>query len=258
MSRRLWTRPLIMIGALLPLLVVQPAVVAAAPGNPRAYTLATPFIKGVVIRWNPCAPIDYRVNLARSPKNSLPEVKKAFAAAGRATGLRFRYAGTTTAVPQARKGYNGVYPAGTEIVIAWGTHAQSRMMPKGTGIAGMGGWLGTSGYTASGRAAAIITEGRIVLNSTVARSLARGFAAKQGGTTGLLLMHEIGHAVGLDHPVINDKKQIMYPMLATKKAVWGAGDLAGLRKVGRTGGCEYLADPTGRASAAALVSHAMP
>jgi hypothetical protein len=241
-----------MIGALLPLIIVQPAAAQAAPGNARAYTLAAPFIKNVVIRWNPCAPITYRVNLARSPKNSLPEVKKAFAAVHKATGLTFRYAGSTTAIPAAKKGYNGVYPAGTDIVIAWATNTRSQMMPKSTRIAGMGGWSAVGGFTASGGDAAVITEGRIVLNPTVTKRMARGFGAGRSGTTGQLLMHEIGHVVGLDHPAISDRNQIMYPMLVTKKAVWGAGDLVGLRKVGRTGGCAFLEDPTARASAAGV------
>jgi len=251
MSRSRWTRPLILISAALPLVIVQPVAARAAAGSAKAYTLTAPFTKGVTaVRWNPCAPIDYRVNPARSPKSSLPEVKRAFAAVHQATGLTFRYAGTTTAVPDAKKGYNAVFPAGTEIVIAWATpDVQSRMMPKTATIAGMGGWSGVSGYTATGGAANIITRGQIVLNASLTRTMARGFAARPGGTTGELLMHEIGHAVGLAHPDIDDTHEIMYPMLTGKKAVWGAGDLVGLRKVGKTGGCQYLDDPKSRPAA---------
>jgi hypothetical protein len=52
-----------------------------------------------------------------------------------------------------------------------------------------------------------------------------------------LLLHELGHAVGLAHPLIDDPNEIMYPRLTTKAAAWGAGDLAGLRAVGASGGC---------------------
>jgi hypothetical protein len=50
-------------------------------------------------------------------------------------------------------------------------------------------------------------------------------------------MHELGHSIGLDHPRIADKAQIMYPTLSRKYAVWGAGDLTGLKVLGRNSGC---------------------
>ena len=49
-----------------------------------------------------------------------------------------------------------------------------------------------------------------------------------------LLMHEIGHIVGLDH--VDDRKQIMFKEVQ-HRTQWGPGDLAGLRQVGRTQGC---------------------
>jgi hypothetical protein len=56
-------------------------------------------------------------------------------------------------------------------------------------------------------------------------------------TRGQLLLHELGHAVGLAHPLINDPHEIMYARPTAEAATWGAGDLAGLRAVGRSGGC---------------------
>jgi predicted Zn-dependent protease len=50
-------------------------------------------------------------------------------------------------------------------------------------------------------------------------------------------MHELGHAVGLDHTT--DRSQIMYPTMTRKKAVFGAGDRTGLHYLGRTSGCLY-------------------
>ena len=48
-------------------------------------------------------------------------------------------------------------------------------------------------------------------------------------------MHEIAHAAGLNHA--RGASQIMYPMTTRKPAAFGAGDAAGLRKVGRAAGC---------------------
>jgi hypothetical protein len=247
MTRRRWSRAVLAVAAAFPLVVLQPGVAQAA-GNAKAYKLMSQTTTAdPIARWNPCAgPIDYRVNLTRAPKNSLTEVKQAFTAVANATGLTFRYAGTTTAIPAAAKGYNGTYPAGTEIVIAWVTPGvQSSMLPKTTYTAGMGGYSSWSSYTASGGRAWSIAEGRVVLNATLTARMPRGFGAGAGGTTGQLLMHEIGHAVGLDHPKISDQYEIMYPMLTTKKATWGAGDLVGLRLVGKSAGCLYSQNPKG-------------
>ena len=45
------------------------------------------------------------------------------------------------------------------------------------------------------------------------------------------------HVVGLDHPKRSDPAQIMFASTTTKEAVWGAGDLVGLRALGASSGC---------------------
>ena len=56
---------------------------------------------------------------------------------------------------------------------------------------------------------------------------------------GGLLLHELGHAVGLAH--VDDRTQIMNPISTGAAGVYGTGDLAGLRILG-SGGC--LTAPT--------------
>lgn len=239
-------RVLLLLAAVSTLVVAQPGVALAAAGSPRAYAfMSQSHGSDLIARWNPCGgAIDYRVNLDRAPKDSLAEVRTTFSRIAAATGLTFRYAGTTDVIPQAKAGYRGDYPAGTEIVIAWATPGKhSTWLPAGTRVLGMGGGSWQTAYAANGAAALMMLTGAVVLNATSVKALDRGFGASSHGTTGAVLMHEIGHAIGLAHPEQNDRSQIMFHTITSKKAVWGAGDLTGLRKLGSTSGCLYTQRP---------------
>ena len=223
-------RRLMLVVISLPLLW-QPGTTQPA-GDPDAYAfLSRRSGHDLVARWKPCETINYRVNLAHAPGGSLPEVKIAVARLAEATGLSFHYAGETSVVPGADPGN---YPPGTHLVIAWAAGGQDT---------GIGGATYIPGHTSSGEAALIINRGVVLLDATAAAGMPRGFGSASEATTGQLLMHELGHAVGLAHPLIDDPHEIMYSQLTGKAATWGAGDLAGLRAVGAAGGCAALTAP---------------
>lgn len=256
----------LVLAALVPMTLVAsslaaPAAQAAPVSDPDAYSFLSRGLDPTapVSRWDPCGgAITYRVNPARAPRHGVSDAKGAFARVAQATGLRLRYRGTTSAVPGA-DGKAGAYPPRTDIVVAWVTPGKQSpgylpKPPKGyRGLAGVGGGTWWGAFTKSGAAANEITTGYVVLDAT--QHLASGFGAgpRQGpqGTEGQLLMHEIGHAVGLGHPAVDDPTEIMHPVMTHKKAVWGAGDLNGLRRVGATQGCLFSADPTRPAPARA-------
>jgi predicted Zn-dependent protease len=79
-----------------------------------------------------------------------------------------------------------------------------------------------------------IATAYVVLDADASRFYPPTFAKQP--SLGALLMHELGHAVGLGHA--GDRNEIMYPTtLAGRASRWGIGDRVGLRLVGAAAGC---------------------
>lgn len=209
---------------------------AAAPPRPAGDPADHTTMIDQAARWNPCKVIDYRVNTTHGPPSALKDTLAAAARIERATGLDLNYVGSTSLIPQHQQ---EAFPKGTRIVIAWASRSQSAMISSDS-VAGVGGPVGW-GSTVDRNGDPIITwqEGTVVLNSAFNDALKPGFGT--GVTVGKLLMHEIGHVVGLGHA--RGREQIMYPtLLHDTPTAWGAGDLTGLRSQGASQGCIYQTD----------------
>ncbi len=182
-----------------------------------------------VARWDSCEPIGYRVNRKSARAGALRDVNGALRRVSEATGLRFRYRGGTGIIPRQDAGN---YPDDTDLVIAWAKPSQSALL--GGGPMGVGGATWSYGFrNADGTPASKIQSGFVVIDAAQQGRTPRGFG--KGQTRGELLMHELGHAIGLQH--VNDRRQLMNPMMQPGRARWGAGDLAGLRALGAGRGC---------------------
>ncbi|HYF74012.1 MAG TPA: hypothetical protein VD864_14375, partial [Nocardioides sp.] len=184
-------------------------------------------------RWNPCVPISYRVNLAKAPSGALVDVQAALAQVTQATGLQFKYRGTTTVVPFAAG--NTFDPAVADLVIAWADPAQMRgLFPTGT--LGVGGpeFRAALAVDPAGRPVRQIYQGGVTINTAFNKALKPG--SGEGLTRVAALMHEVGHAIGLMH-VDGDDAQMMSPSIGYGLDQWGAGDLTGLQALGTSGGC---------------------
>ena len=169
--------------------------------------------------WGTCR-IGYRVNPANVPTFGRADLTEAMRRVTQVSGIRFRYLGRTSLVPRsgdARAG-NG------RITVAWANGAATRGLLR-PGIGGVGGTTST----ATGR----LFTGFLVLNTGFSRTAEPGFGS--GASHGLVLMHELGHVVGLGH--VNNRRDVMYPSAYLPAAVWGAGDRTGLARLGRLGGC---------------------
>ena len=229
--------------------VVVPATATHAAATSRRFTVAVgegdvravSYLTTPSVRWDPCTPIGYRVNLTGAPAGALKDIQRAVAETSRATGLRYRYLGTTNVVPGAESTeLPDTYPADTRLVVAYATPSTSKFLGKGVDVLGMGGVFYDLTPTKVGRTTwHRAVQGYVVLDSRaeLPGGFGRGSEAGILGTWGQVLMHELGHTVGLDHPSPADTAQIMHPSTTSKEARWGAGDLAGLRRLGSTSGC---------------------
>ena len=158
-------------------------------------------------RWNPCSPITWLFNPVGAPAGAETLLIDAFAHVAAVTGLPLRYGGQTAATPSA------IYT--DTIVVGW---------VPGIGAAGIGAprWV----FTPNGPrifAAAILLEGTLAVPMTWG-----------GDGWGAIVLHEIGHVVGLDH--VEDVDQLMYPVVAGVHG-FSPGDLAGLHRLGSAAGC---------------------
>ena len=217
---------------------VAPQSATAATATYRVSTGTLSNGSSRVQRWNPCQTrITYKVNVAAVPAGSrtavLNETRAAVAKLATATRMTFSYKGTTTEVP--RKGTAKSQTA--EVVIAWTSPSRTDYPLTGSTV-GYGGfsWAWAS-RTVSGKTtySYAVQRGFVVLDTPQAmKQLSAGFGT--GARRGNLLMHELGHAVGLQH--VSDPKQLMYPtLMRTTPNGYAAGDRTGLSRLGRNSGC---------------------
>lgn len=219
-------------------------------------------------RWNPCEPdtITWRFHpggAAGGGRAERGDVEAALAKAAQATGLRFRYLGPTS-LPLHRstllaastgRAQTRSRRSGADLIVGLarpGKGPGRSDLLTGTAL-GVGGFTSTwSGFDESPAGASSVSgqivSGFVVINRSWLARLAAGAGR---GSRQQVLMHEIGHVLNLGH--VGDRQQLMYPTFRREaSARWGAGDLAGLRRVGARQGClpgTGQADEVGRSEA---------
>lgn len=209
-----------------------PTITIAAPAPPIAptgdYVLSYGTVNGVkqVIRWNPCAPIGWRLNAPGASATLLATINTEFGQLAGATGLTFRYDGTTTFVPRS----DNISAEPDDLVVTIAPRTSTDIFDGSPGAIGYGGWDARTTAADNWE----IVKGYVILDAAAVSDLPAGVQAAQ--SAGTLVLHELGHAVGLQHAA--KPIEIMYPALNSQTPqTYSADDRMGLALVGHGAGC---------------------
>jgi hypothetical protein len=191
-------------------------------------------VGGAPVRWNPCETISYAVNTDGATSSIRPDLHEALSRVTLATQIEFVSVGTTEETfmrAYQRMRYRGVIRK-AELIIIWVDHGDyqailRRLQDPRPSIAfakTMAGLFADRDQYFGG----------IIVMDAEATS-ERGFGHSYAH--GSVLLHELGHIMGLDH--VNDPDQLMYSGRHPNYGLrdFGPGDLEGLRRLGIDTGC---------------------
>jgi hypothetical protein len=203
---------------------------APAAGAGRYRVLARQPGGSAPVTWSPCRPVHYVVRSAHAPKDGARMISEAVAQVSAATGLRFVADGATTEGPSPDRA--SFQPARygdrwAPVLVLWAT--PDEVPDFGIDVAGEAGAQRVR--TPSGDQTYV--SGIVYLDPGKIASIQR-----QGGylLARAVLLHELGHLVGLAH--VNDRREVMFPAVdQASPRTYAAGDLAGLALLGR-GACQ--------------------
>ena len=216
----------------------QPGIadtVPMGPDGPYAFLAAT-FVDGQrePVRWNPCQPIEYQVNVVHGSPETDDAISGALDLASQASGITFQDDGTTThgiaAMRHGRYFTDALHSVYRPVLITVVPHAQflrfhvpRRVLafthPEQGTQAADDEWV--SGY--------VVVDGGV------------HYANSGRWSMELVIAHEVGHLLGLGH--VNDPTELMFSTQVARGVIpapidgYGPGDLAGFELLGADQGC---------------------
>lgn len=153
----------------------------------------TDTVNGRPLQWLACSPIPVLVNVGPTGDEGFAEIEDGLRIMAEATGIMFTIVGRSDKIPNQNWAMVGDTVAGwpyPAVLIAWTTDRSTDLLD------------GTQSGSAVGNPAAYqdtrqIVSGAIALNSEDLNRYLPGFGP--GATRGNLILHELGHLVGLAH-----------------------------------------------------------
>lgn len=189
--------------------------------GPHAFMVEGP--DGRPATYDPCREIRIVVNERTAPPDADLQLEAALREVSRATGLTFVVEGTTDEAPSPDRPAYQPERYGDRwapVLVAWSDQGETERL--GLDAAGLGGSVP---ITVDGHA--VYVTGDITLDGPVL--LAKGQYGG-GAATQAIIMHELGHLVGLAH--VDDPNQLMHADNDGQRG-FGPGDLEGLAALGR-------------------------
>ncbi|NTV38940.1 MAG: matrixin family metalloprotease [Demequinaceae bacterium] len=204
---------------------LAPVVVTDAVGE---FSFEREGVNGPVLH-DPCLAVHWLLSNAGMPVGAEPLAQDAVAEIAARTGLVFVFDGFTSDQatfdgPLLVRGEGWRY---APMVIGWGTEAQSSDL--GGDTTGVGGARVTPGAYDDRE---FLRSGTVIIDTSDVKDILTTPAEK--AHTQAVIMHELGHVVGLDH--VYNPRELMFPA-DTHLTSWGPGDLQGLAAAG-AGPCE--------------------
>jgi hypothetical protein len=184
---------------------------------------------GDPIAYDPCVPIHYVVRPDGVPRGGAALLRAAIAEVSRATGLTFTDDGTSSEAPSAdRQGYEINNAIFRPVLVAWSDEREAPDLAGDvSGYAGSG-YLEGNAWSPVAPGTRRYVTGQVVLDR---EDIGAMLIDRQGRKhVRALILHELGHLVGLAH--VNDPSQLMQQYLDDGVTEYRDGDLRGLHRLG--------------------------
>ena len=183
-------------------------------GGDGSYAFVAKGTNGLPVGWDACRPIHYVVNSEGAPDRWEEIVDDAVSGLEEASGFDFESDGTSDerSADRSQSDARDELP----VLIDWATPDEVPSLQGDT--VGIGG---SSAVTANGETRFV--TGVVVLDEQEYAQMER---VGQDRAAALILAHELGHVLGLDH--VDDPKQLMNPSYVGQRG-FGDGDVAGLK-----------------------------
>ncbi len=195
------------------------------PGGVHAFLQTQPGRPGQPVAWDPCREIRYEINpdgATDDEDEAVANVLEAVAVVSGLTGLQFDYLGETDRRPSWKA---DLVPRGRSepVLIAWATEDEVEELDGD--VAGVGGAVAQD--VPAGGWMRYVT-GQVTLDTDVYALLGDDADGEARGRA--ILLHELGHLVGLDH--VDSPAELMFAD-EVGQLDFGTGDRNGLVRLGK-------------------------